>query len=303
MEELVALPFQAGTSAQLRRRPGPRCHRAGWAGFARRRRSRPHHRQVRGAGPQDLDAEVPGHDYQRQPTQSVSCASRHRLGLDGLLPVPRVWLTGGCRSRRSFDYLRERTQARMNVMRAMTRPFKAGAPSLSSACTMCRLCAPWWIIAPLSSCAPPPISRGGSGAPEQCHEDLLGAPRWSSACVMPERDPDWCPSPPGCSASWPVAWPEYSAATWRAWRRGDSGWPWAQGIECLRPGTPWLINTSLATHSLIHAGITGPWRGRCPRPTYNAPPRGGPPPAEFHRHAVACLFKAMCTPGSCGSTR
>ncbi|KAG0720152.1 hypothetical protein GWK47_049028 [Chionoecetes opilio] len=37
-----------------------------------------------------------------------------------------------------------------------------------------------------------------------------------------------------------------------------------------------------------HAGITGVAGGPCPRPTYNAPPPGGPP-RQIHPHAVACL--------------
>ncbi|KAG0712078.1 hypothetical protein GWK47_019233 [Chionoecetes opilio] len=66
-----------------------------------------------------------------------------------------------------------------------------------------------------------------------------------------------------------------------------------QGIECLR-GNTWLINTSLATHSLIHAGITGPWReADVPTPTYYAPPPWGPLDAEFTATLLpAC--KAMC---------
>ncbi|KAG0725787.1 hypothetical protein GWK47_037926 [Chionoecetes opilio] len=62
-----------------------------------------------------------------------------------------------------------------------------------------------------------------------------------------------------------------------------------QGIECLR-GNTWLINTSLATHSLIHAGdhraVAG---GRCPRPHLQCSAPVGAPRRRVHRHAVACL--------------
>ncbi|KAG0728851.1 hypothetical protein GWK47_000346 [Chionoecetes opilio] len=57
--------------------------------------------------------------------------------------------------------------------------------------------------------------------------------------------------------------------------------PWRRASSPLR-GNTGLINTSLATHSLIHGGITGPWRGAdVPVPTYYAPPPWGPPAAIF----------------------
>ncbi|KAG0716228.1 hypothetical protein GWK47_010216 [Chionoecetes opilio] len=122
---------------------------------------------------------------------------------------------------------------------------------------------------------------------------MLGAPRWSSACVM-QSETSLVPlaTRVQCIMACRVA---------RVFRRDVEGvaqrrlrLAMTQGIECLR-GNTWLINTSLATHSLIHAGITGPWReADVPPPPTMLPPPWGPPAAEFTATQLpAC--KAMCT--------
>ncbi|KAG0726609.1 hypothetical protein GWK47_036180 [Chionoecetes opilio] len=101
----------------------------------------------------------------------------------------------------------------------------------------------------------------------------------ASACVM-QSETRLVPLAPGCSAS-------LACRVARVFRRDVEGvtqrrlrLAMTQGIECLS-GNTWLINTSLATHSLIHAWITGPWRvAESPAPTMLRP-RGSPPPQSF----------------------
>ncbi|KAG0716376.1 putative RNA-directed DNA polymerase from transposon BS [Chionoecetes opilio] len=204
-----------------------------------------------------------------------------------------VWLDRRLSFTAQLDYLRERTQARLNVMRAMTR-LNAGATF-----SVLRLYYVQAVRSLVDYCAPVLIALSPSQQERlevlqnNAMRTMLGAPRWSSACVM-QSETRLVPLATRlqCIMACRVARVFCRDVEGVAQRRLRLAM--TQGIECLR-GNTWLINTSPATHSLIHAGITGPWREvDVPAPTYYAPPPWGPPAAEFTATLLpAC--KAMCT--------
>ncbi|KAG0721662.1 hypothetical protein GWK47_006258 [Chionoecetes opilio] len=167
------------------------------------------HRQVRGAGPQDLGAKSRAMHYQGRNPSYQARSSRASAGLDTDSTVPRGYRLD---RRLSFtahvDYLRERiARPGPNVMRAMDRGLNGRRTFSSSACTMCRRCAPWLdLFAPLSSSRSPPTAVTRlDGAPEQCHEDHEGAPRWFQRLRNAERDQIWCPRHQVQLHTWPLS--------------------------------------------------------------------------------------------------
>ncbi|KAG0723252.1 hypothetical protein GWK47_043034 [Chionoecetes opilio] len=93
------------------------------------------------------------------------------------------------------------------------------------------------------------------------------------------RDQLGSTSQPGCSASWPVAWPEYPP------RRGGLGAEetpagQTQGIQCLRGNTHCHqhLDSHPQPHSRAgHRAVAGGTEAAVPAPNLQAPPTWGPP--------------------------
>ncbi|KAG0706165.1 putative RNA-directed DNA polymerase from transposon BS [Chionoecetes opilio] len=169
-----------------------------------------------------------------------------------------VWLDRRLSFTAQVAYLRDRTQARLNVMKAMTR-LNAGVTF-----SVLRLYYVQAVRSLVDYCAPVFIALSPNQQERlevlqnNAMRTMLEAPRWSSACVM-QSETRLVPltTRVQCIMACRVARVFRSDVEDVAQRR-----LWlamTQGIECLC-GNTWLINISLATHSLIHAGITGPWR-------------------------------------------
>ncbi|KAG0713484.1 hypothetical protein GWK47_016147 [Chionoecetes opilio] len=138
---------------------GPRCHRVGVTALQDEPRLSDLINAKCRSWPQISAEEVPGHDYQGSQPSPSSCASQGiGLGLDGLLPVT----SGVARqrrlsfTRRSLTTLGKGTQARLNVMRAITALTPAPPFSVLHLYYVQSCGAPWWIIAPRHHRRSPP---------------------------------------------------------------------------------------------------------------------------------------------------
>ncbi|KAG0716162.1 hypothetical protein GWK47_010372 [Chionoecetes opilio] len=168
---------------------------------------------------------------------------------------------------------------------------------------MCRLCAPWWIIcAPVIIALSPNQQERLEVLQNNAMRTMLGAPRWSSACVM-QSETRLVPlaTRVQCIMACRVA---------RVFRRD------VEGVAQRRlrlgpdaghrvPARQHVAHQHLASHPQPHSrgdhrAVAG---GRCsPPPPTMLRPRGGPPPQSSPPRS--CLpVKPCAPPGSCGSTR
>ena len=163
-----------------------------------------------------------------------------------------VWIDKRLSFTAHVTYLRERTQARLNVMRAMTR-LTAGATY-----TVLRLYYVQAVRSLVDYSAPVLIAL----SPNQqervevlqntAMRTMLGAPRWSSACVM-QSETSLVPLTTRVELI-------MACRVARVLRRDAEGvaqrrlrLALTQDVDVLRHNT-WLVNTTLATQSLTHAG-------------------------------------------------
>ena len=191
-----------------------------------------------------------------------------------------VWLDSRLSFTAQLQYLRERMQARTNVMRAMTRP-GAGATYrvlrlyyVQAVRSLVDYCAP--VLAALSPSQQERLEVAQNGA----LRTMLGAPRWCSACVM-QSEAGLVPLADRVSfiATCRVA---------RVLRRDAQGAVLAtlrlameQGEDCLR-GSPWLASVTRPARVLGRVASRRPCRhlpDPCPV---------GATPRHLHRHSPAC---------------
>ena len=190
-----------------------------------------------------------------------------------------VWVDRQLSFTQHVTYLRERTQARLNLMRAMTRP-SAGATFpvlrlyyLQAVRSLVDYSAPVLVALPRQQ------QQRLEVVQNTAMRTMLGAPRWCSACVM-QSEAHLMPltARVKCIVACRVA---------RVLQRDVEGVAQkrlrvavAQGIECLR-NNRWLINVTLAATTLSQAENWLWCDPDTPHPAYTPPPPWELPAADF----------------------
>ncbi|XP_063887725.1 uncharacterized protein LOC135115154 [Scylla paramamosain] len=186
-------------------------------------------------------------------------------------------------------YLRERTQSRLSVMRAMTR-INAGATF--SVLRQYYVHAVRSLVdysAPVLIALSPNQQERIEVLQNTAMRTMLGAPRWSSACVM-QSETRLVPLTTrvqqitACRVA-RVLQRDAEGVTQRRLRLAGT-----QGAESLRRN-PWLLQCTLATHNL--ARMENWPQADLPAPTFRAPPPWEPPAAEFSATQLPAS-KALC---------
>ncbi|XP_050703623.1 uncharacterized protein LOC126989089, partial [Eriocheir sinensis] len=203
-----------------------------------------------------------------------------------------VWIDQQLSFTQQVTYLRERTLARLNVMRAMTRPWAGATFSvlrlyyLRAVRSLVDYSAP--VLVGLSRHQ----QRRLEVVQNNAMRTMLGAPRWTSACVMQNETrlvPLTCRV--DCIMACRVA---------RVLQRDAEGvaperlrLAMAQGVECLH-NNGWLIGTTIAANTSRHAG-NWLWREPDrPHPTYRPSAPWEPSAAVFTATQLPAS-KAQCT--------
>lgn len=188
-------------------------------------------------------------------------------------------------------YLRERTQARLNVMRAMTRPTAGATFSVLRQYYV-------QAVRSLVDYSAPVLVALSTNQQERLEvvqntaiRTMLGAPRWSSACVM-QNETSLVPLSIRVQQV-------MACRVARVFHRDTEGvaqrrlrLALVQDETFLRRN-PWLFHAQLAVHSLVR--MEGwPWpQADLPAPTFRAPPPWELPSAEFTATQLPAS-KAVC---------
>ena len=203
-----------------------------------------------------------------------------------------VWVDQRLSFTAQVTYLRDRTQARLNVMRAMTRPGAGATFSVlrlyyvQAVRSLVDYSAP--VLVALSHCQQGRLEVVQNNA----MRTMLGAPRWCSACVMQSE-----------ARLVPLTTRVQYIAACRVARvlQRDAGGvaqrrlrlSLTQDTDCLR-GNRWLINITLATNCLIGVGNLL-WReADTTDPAYTPPPPWEPLAVSFTTTQLPAN-KASCT--------
>ncbi len=186
-------------------------------------------------------------------------------------------------------YLRERTQARLNVMRAMTRPTAGATFSVLRLYYVQAVRSLVDYSAPVLIALSPIQQKRFEVLQNTAMRTMLGAPRWSNVCAMQSKT-SLVPLTTrvqhitACRVA-RVLQRDAEGASQRRLRLAAT-----QGVDTLRRN-PWLLQTTLATHSLAH---TEDWpQADLPAPTYCSPPPWEPPAADFSATQLPAS-KSLC---------
>ncbi|XP_063854131.1 uncharacterized protein LOC135096523 [Scylla paramamosain] len=186
-------------------------------------------------------------------------------------------------------YLRERTQSRLNVMRAMTRISAGATFSVLRQYYVHAVRSLVDYSAPVLIALSPNQQERIEVLQNTAMRTMLGAPRWSSACVM-QSETRLVPLTTrvqqitACRVA-RVLQRDAEGVTQRRLRLAGT-----QGAESLRRN-PWLLQCTLATHNL--ARMENWPQADLPAPTFRAPPPWEPPAAEFSATQLPAS-KALC---------
>ena len=189
-------------------------------------------------------------------------------------------------------YLRERTQARLNVMRAMTRPTAGATFSVLRLYFVQAVRSLVDYSAPVLAALSPSQQERLEVVQNTAMRTMLGAPRWSSACVM-QSETSLVPLSVRVQqvTACRVARVLQRDADGVAQRRLRLALVQDDGF--LRRN-PWLLGVQLAVHSTVRI-VGWPWpQADLPAPTFRAPPPWEPPAASFTATRLPAI-KAACT--------
>ena len=212
-----------------------------------------------------------------------------RLAWTGCYQYLTVWLDSRLSFAAQLTYLRERTRARLNVMRAMMRP---GAGATYNVLHLYYVQAVRSLIdysAPVLTSLSPSQQARLEVVQNSAMRTMLGAPRWCSACVM-QSEAKLVPLATRVDyiATCHVARTLHRDAEGLVQRRLRMAV--AQDSECLR-GNPWLANTSRAASvlSYVESWLWQWQEADIPFLTWE------PPVAEFTATPLPAN-KALCIP-------
>ena len=189
-------------------------------------------------------------------------------------------------------YLRERTQARLNVMRAMTRPTAGATFSVLRLYYVQAVRSLVDYSAPVLAALSPSQQERLEVVQNTAMRTMLGAPRWSSACVMQSE-----------TSLVPLSVRVQQVTACRVARVLQRD---ADGVaqrrlrlalvqdDAFLRRNPLLLGVQLAVHSIVRI-VGWPWpQADLPAPTFRAPPPWEPPVANFTATRLPAN-KSACT--------
>ena len=209
-----------------------------------------------------------------------------------------LWLDSQLSFAAQLTYLRERTQTRLNVMRAMTRPGTGATYDVlhlyyvQAVCSLVDYSMP--VLTSLSSSQWTHLEVVQNSA----MRTMLGAPRWCSACGVMHCETRLVPLTTRIDyiATCHVARTLHRNAEDLVQRRLRMAM--AQGSECLR-GNPWLANTTQAA-SILGYVESWPWQWQkadVPAPILPQPAPVGTTRRRGHCHIPTSQQGPLHLPG------